>query len=105
MLDQAAQRQGLGLAADVPVSGPGELAQTGEAACFDHPGQAEIEAIGQQPRHQNPGISGGFARPQMGEAVREASPAGHFRQQVSDPDAGQRGMAIARINDAAAGTP
>ena len=53
LVDQAPQCHEVGFFADVPVSRPSELAEAGDAAGLGHAGQAEIEPIGQQSRHQD----------------------------------------------------
>ena len=92
LVDQAPQRQGIGLLADVPVGGPGELAEAGDAARLGHARQAEIEPVGEQARHQDAAVGRGLAGAQMGEAVGEQRPARHFGQQVGDADARQHGV-------------
>ena len=69
LVDQAAQRQGVGFFADVPVRCPGELAEAGDAARFGHARQAEIEPVGEQPGHQDAAVGRDLAGAQMGEAV------------------------------------
>ena len=49
LADQTAERQSIGLIADVPVGCPGELTETGDAAHLGHPRQAEIEPVGSSP--------------------------------------------------------
>ena len=71
LVDQAVQRKCVGFLADVPVRRPGELAETGDAARLGHAGQAEIEPLGEQPRHQDAAVSCGLAGAQVGEAVRK----------------------------------
>src|SRR6516162_11337091 len=69
LVDQTPERQGIGLVPDMPVRGPGQLAEAGDAARLGHSRQAEIEPIGEEARHEDPRIGGSFTRPQMGEAV------------------------------------
>ncbi len=92
LVDQAAQRQRIGLLADVPVRRPGELAEAGDAGCLGHPRQTEIEPFGEQPGHQDAAVGGDLAGAQMGEAVGEARPAGHLGQQIGDADTRQHGV-------------
>ena len=89
LIDQAPQRQGIGLVADVPVGGPGKLAEAGDGAGLGHARQAEIEPVGEQAGHQDARVGGGLAGAQMGEAVGEQRPARHLGQQVGDADARQ----------------
>ena len=72
--------------------GPGKLAEAGDAACLGHARQAEIEPVGEQPRHQDAAIGGGLAGAQMSEAVGEQRPARHLGQQIGDADARQHGV-------------
>ena len=89
MIDQAPQREGIGLVADMPVGDPGELAEAGDRAGLGHARQTEIEAVGQEARHQDLRVGDRLAAAQMGEAVGEQRPARHLRQQVGDADARQ----------------
>jgi hypothetical protein len=54
-----------------------------------HACQAEIEAVGQEARHQNSRVGNRLAAAQMGEAVGEQRPARHLRQEIGDADARQ----------------
>ena len=92
LVDQAPQRQGIGLLADMPVGRPGELAEAGDAAGLGHARQTEIEPVGQQPRHQDAAVGGDLAGAQMGEAVGEQRPSRHLGQQIGDADARQHGV-------------
>ena len=56
LVDQTAQRQGVGLFADVPVRCPGELAEAGDTARLGHARQTEIEPVSEQPGHQDAAI-------------------------------------------------
>jgi hypothetical protein len=87
LVDQTAERQGVGLVANVPVDHPGELTEAGDRASFRHARQAEIEPIGQEARHQNAWVDSRLTASQMGEAVGEQRPTRHLRQQVGDADA------------------
>ena len=49
------------LVANMPIGNPGELTEAGDRASIGHAGQAEIEAVGQQPRHQDSRIRNRFA--------------------------------------------
>jgi len=52
MIDEAPQGEGVGLVANMPIGDPGELTKAGDRAGIGHAGEAEIEAVGQQARHQ-----------------------------------------------------
>ena len=92
LVDQAAERQGISLLADVPVRCPGELAKASDTAGLSHPRQAEIEAVSQQRSQQRAGVGHGLARSQVSEAVGKRRPARDFGQQVGDPDARQHAV-------------
>jgi hypothetical protein len=53
MIDEAPQGEGVGLVAIMPIGDPGELAEAGDGAGLSHAHQAEIEAVGQETRHQD----------------------------------------------------
>jgi len=42
----------------MPFGGPGELAEAGDAACFGHARQTEIEPVGKEARHQDLRVAG-----------------------------------------------
>ena len=48
LVDQPSQRQGVGLIANMPVSRPRELIETGDRAGLCHACQAKIEPVGEQ---------------------------------------------------------
>ena len=78
MIDEAPQGESVGLVANMPIGNPGELTEAGDRASLGHARQAEVEAVGQQPRHQDARIGNRFAAAQMGEAVGEQRPARHL---------------------------
>ena len=85
LIDQTPERQGIGLVPDMPVGRPGQLAEAGDAARLGHARQAEIEPVGEEARHQDLRIDGGFAGRQMGEAVGEQCPSRHLRSRKRSP--------------------
>ena len=87
MIDEASQGEGIGFVANMPIGDPGELAEAGDHTGLGHARQTEIEAVGQEARHQDLWVGDRFAAAQMGEAVGEQRPARHLRQQVGDADA------------------
>ena len=89
MIDEAPQGEGIGFVANMPIGDPGELSEAGDRAGLGHARQAEIEAVGQEARHQDSRVGDPLAAAQMGEAVGEQRPARHLRQQVGDADARQ----------------
>jgi hypothetical protein len=76
----------------VPVRHPGQPAEADATAGFRHAGEAEVEAVGQDPGHHQLAVLGGFPGPQMGEAIGEAGPPVHLGQQIGDPHPGQHGV-------------
>ena len=88
----AAQCEGIGLFADMPVRGPGERAEAGDAARLGHAGEAKIEPVSQQSGHEDAIVGRYVAGTQMREAVRERGPARDLGEEVGDPDARQRGI-------------
>src|SRR3954469_24286033 len=61
MIDEAPQSEGVGLVANMPIGGPGELSEAGDCAGFGHARQAEIEAIGPEAGHQDSRVGDRFA--------------------------------------------
>jgi hypothetical protein len=54
--------------------------------------QSEVEAVGEQPGHEDPPVGHDLAGPQVGEDVGEACPAVHLGQQVGDPHPRQQAV-------------
>jgi hypothetical protein len=78
--------------ANMPISRPGELTETGNDARLRHACQAKIEPVSEQACQKNPFVSGRLASPQMGEAIGEKRPLRNLRQQVGDADARQQSV-------------
>jgi hypothetical protein len=72
------------------------LAEAGDRAGLGHARQAEVEAVGEQPGHEDPPVDHGLAAPQVGEVVGEACPAVHLGQQVGDPHPRQQAVEARR---------
>ena len=83
-LDQPREGQGVAFLAHVPVVRPGELAQAGTPAGLRHPGQAQVDAVGQHRGEQRRPVVGGPATALVGEALRESGPAIYLQQHVGD---------------------
>jgi len=83
------QRVGVALFANVPVVGPGDLAQGGSPYGLGHARQAEIDTVGEYGGEQDRPVLGGHAAALMRERGREPGPVVNLRQQVGGLDAGQ----------------
>ena len=72
----------VGVLAQVPARGPGELLVAGKGAGVRHPGQAHVGGVGEQRRDHHARVVGRQAGVQVGEAVREPGPAVDLQQQL-----------------------
>ena len=77
-VDQGGQGLPVGLLAQVPARGPGELAVAGDGAGVRHAGQAEVGGVGQHGGEHDAGVVGRQAGVQVGEGVGEPGPAIHL---------------------------
>lgn len=95
-LDQPGEGRRVAFLADVPVVGPGELAERRTAAGFRHAREAEVDAVGQHRGQERGAVGRGPAAARVGEAPGEASPTVHLQQKVGDPDPREEGVGIGR---------
>jgi len=88
-VDQTGQRFGVGCFTDMPIVNQGELAQRSAATCLRHPGQAEIDAVGEHTGEQRGLVLAGAPGAPMREALGKAGPALDVEQDIGDADTRQ----------------
>ena len=91
-IDDASERPIVGLFVDMPVGGPGKLADRVSGRSFGHAGQAHVRSIGKHDREQRLDLGWWPPATQMCEGAGEVGPAIDFGEQLGDAHAGQGGI-------------